>query len=299
MKKSNNKISKIAAVIKKWIQDGSPFNKKLLEFISSTTGEDPLAALRRMIRNPEYSDAQTLFGMAFFPDLDLQLKIEPILKKETLDKDDITGVISVLSAQNSIAISIESGTGKDARFYFPTRIIDIDGLVARLKLDRIIPERIGMLIEKAARKTGNEMRIRVVLRNASFSFDEEACLFFESLIPGIDTKKNDLEEVISIAARIIENSRPHRNIVEGLQQYKGYLSKAILASARRDNDIRQHPAEVLILRGISIPAISAKKAQEEMKLIDAISMAAYHTVWGVADRAVSITASKKQEDPHP
>ncbi len=71
------------------IRIGIMIDDEVMHYIDSTFSDPSIEEFERILSDPSNCETETVFELIFYPDIQMQEKIEPILKTNNYSSDDI------------------------------------------------------------------------------------------------------------------------------------------------------------------------------------------------------------------
>ncbi|MBW1698032.1 MAG: hypothetical protein JRH18_12060 [Deltaproteobacteria bacterium] len=251
------------------LQKGFTLSDDALHFIDSTYHDPSVEELERMLMEQADGEGEILYSLIFYPDEDMQVQLEELLETLEFKKQDEQRVlehlmgsllkVAIFFPDNRPTLHVTLPESVAARF--------ISRLNISKKLDRRLIEQIDQNVPES-----QAFHVKVKLRNARFNETESRisflCNFFK--------KMKDLDAAcLEFLLRLFEETQEDDDIYETLQNRKQLYFKSIQRAKRYREMLKTHNVETLMLRGIRIPNLDMKEAQEKMEMIDRISHAVY------------------------
>ena len=142
----------------------------VMHYIDSTFSNPSHTEFARILSDPSNCETETVFELIFYPDLQIQEKLESILKTNDYDANDVESAISYLS-QKKITVPV---TFPDQRGALSVLLTDstIRQFMVRLNITRQIDGRLIETISRYVADAAENLRIRVMLRNCRTKFPD-------------------------------------------------------------------------------------------------------------------------------
>ena len=235
--------------------------KSVLDYINSTFSYPNIDGIKDAIKNEDAS----LLDLLFFPTIDMQVQIEPLLEKIRLTKFNENEIYEILKSKNlwqSIKFFENSAYIK---VYIPDYILK--NFISRLKIYKHLPYKIVEKINDFFEHKKSTL-IKVKLRNAK-KIDEEKSkiliLFFEKFFVEEGFFKY-FDFLISFLPDV------KTDISFFLKTKRDRAIMALKNSKEIQEKLKLNNFETLRMQGITILSVDEKRVTEEIELINFLLM---------------------------
>lgn len=263
----------LADEIKAIFQNGLNIGIDVLRYINSTFSNPTLTELETLLEDESDCEQEPLLELIFFPDEASQIRLEPILEKETFSKQDEEKISLLLdSAHIRVPLLFPDGNTlsinlpKDAASRFISR------LNISYKTDGQILEAVNAHVEKNLQWT-----VKVRLRNARLDLGDNKlnflCMFFEKM----NIRADELSECLDFVLNFLTEIKDSDDICAALERRKEFHFLAIQKAAEFEEQFAKNSIETLMVQGLRMPHIDRAKLMREIVIIDRISYLMYQT----------------------
>lgn len=261
-------VERIAAIL----EEGIAVTGDVAHFIETTFGRYTAETLRKILSDPENTEAETLFELLLYPDEAVQLKVETLLEKAEYTDADVDAVIERLT-RSPVRIALRfPGAPRDV---IEEIVIDvpawaIDTLIERLNITRRIAPSVAVALARRLPDKSDILQTRVRLRNARFAFSEPVTGFLCDLIEKTHDIPRLFQETVAFAIDFLDEADPRTDIYSALMEKKRTIRRMIRHALATEKVLRENPPEVVMMKGYPILCIDADDARNRMALIDRI-----------------------------
>ncbi|RJP88124.1 MAG: hypothetical protein C4518_11275 [Desulfobacteraceae bacterium] len=262
-------INSIAGIL----ESGIPLDNATVHYIDSTFASPGAEDLRRILSDDCNCEAETLYELIFFPDLQMQERLEPFLEAYAFDDNDVETAIDRIQ-QKRIQTRIRFPDGRGVLSVLPPDAT-VRRLIERLNIARPIHTRIIEALQKAVPEQSDVCRIRVMLRNCrvpiSEPFIDALCRCIEIMYPA----SAYFMPAFAFLLDFLETADPLKEIYAGLIHKKQILGHMILQAENNERALEKTSVEALMLTGMRIPAIHVGEVRKKISLIDHLCLSLY------------------------
>jgi hypothetical protein len=278
-----NKHTLLAGKIAEILQAGMVLYRKGMDYIDSTLACPSADEFARILSDPDNCEADPVLELLFFPDEEIQEKLEPVLKQNKYSDRDVFAIIDLLTRkQLQTKIRFPENRG-----HITIRIPDsaICQFVYRLNITRHINQKISQTLIRCIRKKKEIHRVRVQLRNTRFSYSGKICSFLSEFIEKIYPLPGFFKDALPFMLDFLDQIKPETGIYPALIKKKRLYVQMIRQSEKIERALKEHSVEALMLKGMPIPAINIEETQKKIAIIDRVCTLIYKRTdsYGAAD----------------
>jgi len=268
--------------ISELIQNGIILTEDVIHYIDSTFSTPSIENLNRIFADPLNCDAETVAELIFFPDLNMQKKLESTLKTNSYNEADVESAVRyLLQKKTAVAVSFPDNRGS-----LSIRLTDstVRQFMARLKITRQTDARLLETVSRVITDESENLKIRVMLRNCQRQFSDSVIAFLCACIEKMYASSAFFTEAFTFLLNFFEYTDPGQDIYHHLVQEKKIIANSIEQAKQNQKVLAASSVEVLMLKGVNILTIDIADAREKMVLIDhiCISMFGKTEVFGQA-----------------
>ena len=266
-------VERVAAEIIRVLGEGYDLGPEAWHFIQSTFPDNSAAQLAELMTAGEDLEAAPLVELLFFPDEDLQVRLEGMLSSLLLQPQDQAAVVARLAARGPVARITCNGWGPEAvRFPMPPEAVPL--FVGRLKIGhRLAAPIVAAIAQRVAAADG--ARLRVKLRNARIPFSPAQVAFICELLARLPTGDRDLLEIADFVLALMDELHSDEDIQRELLAKKKFYFQNLQRARQMADLIHGRNMETLMLQGVRMPYVDQNDALHKMHLIDRISVALF------------------------
>jgi len=269
---ANEKCILLAERIVKILREGIYIDSDVMHFIDSTFSNPCINELEEVITDDSDCERDSLIELIFFPDEEVQTKLEDLLESHHYWREDEKKVLDYLSSEpiestihfpdNQGVLSIKMPYDSAGRF------------LARLNIHRKIDKRISAAIEKSVSEK-LQISVRVKLRNAFDSPAENKILFLCNFFEKMDDESVDFLECFDFILSFLNEAENTSNLFIALMNKKRFYFKNLQRAEKFRQQLEKGNMETMILQGVKAPYISIEDEKRKMELIDKISLSVF------------------------
>jgi len=259
--------------ISELIQNGITISDDVMHYIDSTFSTPSNAEFARILSDPSNCETETVFELIFYPDLQIQERLESILKTTNYDANDIESAIRYLS-QKEMTVPVAFPDQRGSLFVRPTDST-IRQFMIRLNITRQINARLGETISRFITDEPENLRIRVLLRNCRTKFSDPVCAFLCTCIEKMYGVSTYFWNAFIFLLNFFEYTGPGQDIYFSLMREKKTILHSIDQAKKSEQALKNNSIEALMLKGVSILSINVADAREKIILIDHICISIF------------------------
>jgi hypothetical protein len=281
-------VESLLAYIQGRFEEGLTVGEDGLHFIDSTLSNPTSKEIAAILQDERHPERDSLLDLIFYPDLDLQIGLENLLKGRSCSEKDYRSLRSALG-DAFLTTVIHFADGRESISVTASQRL-IDAFLQRLNLTRDVSGRILQAVEKTVSQADRPMAV-VRLRNARRVSEENALGFLgryiERMYPdpmfwdGLDFTLSFLEQVGA-----------DTDIYEALMLRKMRCLHTLKEIDRYEDKRRSDNIETLMLRGERFPHADRQEVTQSIAIIDRIAMAIYGKTDGTPP-AAGVTQSHR------
>jgi len=274
------------------LQCGITISDDVMHYIDSTFSNPSHADFTRILSDPSNCETETVFELIFYPDLQIQEKLESILKTNYYDTNDVESAISYLS-QKKMTVPVAF---PDQRGTLSVLLPDstIRQFMVRLNITRQIDARFVETLSRFVAEPSENLRLRVLWRNCRNEFSDPACAFLCTCIEKMYGASPYFRDAFTFLLNFFEYTDPEQDIYSSLMREKKTILHSIDQAEKNEQTLKNNSIEALMLKGVSILSINIADAREKIVLIDHICISIFGKTefYGHADQIESPVTTK-------
>lgn len=255
-----------------------------LQYIDSTFSNPTIEELSAILADESNCERETLLELIFFPDEQMQIKLEETIENFAYVKEDeIKLADDILSSGKNISL-VFAETGQTLEIKMPEDAVS--QFVSRLKVSKLMDRRIIQAIEQFV-PTSHQQLFKVHFRNSPVQLAgnqaELICKFLEKKGADTQTALDCFDFLLIFFQERIDDL----DLYQALMQKKNFYLHHLHKARKADEQIEKNNMETLFMQGIRTPYFDKLDAGKKIGLIDMIS----HTIFGKSmhDHAASIS----------
>ncbi len=252
----------LAAEIHRWLLNGVSLSPEAEQYMAACLDGIDLAALEGRRENIPDIDTAPLMELVFFPDLTLQVRIEPLVASHCFGPDDQIAVVRRLSGHRPHARIRRRGTEESAVVALPEWILST--LVHRLHITRRLPDALLKVLAQVA-EDGTRRTVQVMLRNRTFPFTAGTIDFLGRFFYGAGMGTNTFFSTLAAALTLLEDQQGRMDPFCWLSVKKNRLMDQMHLAEQFERHLKTDNMETLMLRGIRPPETSREAAARNLE----------------------------------
>jgi len=269
---TDEKCNLLAKRITKILREGIHLNSDVTHFIDSTFSNPCINELEKIIADQSNPERESLIELIFFPDEEVQAKLENFLKSHHYCREDKKKVLDYLSFK-PIESTIHFSDGKGTLSVQMTS--EAAGrFLTRLNIHRKIDKRISAAIETYVSEK-LKIQVMVKLRNAFDGLAENKIQFLCDFFEKMDHKSGDSLECLDFILPFLNEAEKKSDLFSALIVKKRFYQKNLQQAEKLRQQLEKTNMETMILQGIKAPYISIEDEKRKMELIDKISLSVF------------------------
>ncbi len=269
---ADEKCILLAERIVKILREGIHLNSDVMHFIDSTFSSPCINELEKIIADNSDCERDFLIELIFFPDEEIQTRLEDLLESHNYCKEDEKKVLDCLSSgeiestihfpDNKGALSVKMPDEAAGRF------------LARLNIHRNIDEKISAAIDKGVSEK-LKISVRVKLRNTAKEIAENKIFFLCDFFEKMKGENGDFLECLDFILSFLDEAENTSNLFNALIDKKRFYFKNLQRAEKFRQQLEKGNMETMILQGVKAPYISIEDEKRKMELIDKISLSVF------------------------
>jgi hypothetical protein len=255
------------------IQNGILIDDDVMHYIDSTFSNPSAKEFAGILSDPSNCETETVLELIFYPDLQMQAKIELTLKTNNYNTDNVESTIRCLS-QKKITVPLTFTDHRGTLNVLATDSI-IRQFMHRLNITRQIDARLIKTLSRFVEDKTGDLQIRVLLRNCRIEFSDAVCSFLCMCIEKMYARSSFFWEALTFLLDFFEYFDPETDIYSGLMKEKKALLHNIDQAEKNEQALKKNCVEALMLKGVSVLSIDMAAARKKIVLIDHICISIF------------------------
>jgi len=269
---ADEKCILLAERIVKILKEGIHLNSDVMHFIDSTFSSPCINELEKIIANHSDCERDSLIELIFFPDEEIQAKLEDLLESYNYCREDENKVLDYLSAgqiestihfpDNKGALSVKMPYEAAGRF------------LTRLNIHRNIDEKISAAIDTDVSEK-LKIIVRVKIRNIVNEIAENKIFFLCDFFEKMEGESGDFLECLDFTLSFLDEAENNSDLFSALMDKKRFYFKNLQRAEKFRQQLEKANMETMILQGVKVPYINIEDETRKMELIDKISLSVF------------------------
>jgi hypothetical protein len=243
-----------------------------MHFIDSTFSSPRTNELEIIIADSSDCERDSLIELIFFPDEEIQAKLEDLLESHNYCREDENKVLDYLSSrqiESTIYFPDNKGTLSVKMPY------DAAGrFLARLNIHRNIDEKISAAIDTYVSEK-MKISVRVKIRNIVNEIAENKVLFLCNFFEKVEDESDDFLECLDFILSLLDEAENTSNLFSAFMDKKRFYFKNLQRAEKFRQQLEKGNMETMILQGVKVPYINIEDETRKMELIDKISLSVF------------------------
>ncbi len=262
----------LAERIVKILREGIHIDSDVMHFIDSTFSNPCINELEEVITDDSDCERDPLIELIFFPDEDIQAKLEDLLESNDYCREDEKKVLDYLFSgqiestihfpDNKGSLSVKMPYEAAGRF------------LARLNIHKKIDEKISAAIDTGVSEK-LKISVKVKLRNTVNEIAENKILFLCDFFEKMEDESDDFLECLDFILSFLDEAENTSDLFSAFIDKKRFYFKNLQRAEKFRKQLEKGNMETMILQGIKAPYISIEDEKRKMKLIDKISLSVF------------------------
>ncbi len=269
---ADEKCILLAERIVKILREGIHLNSDVMHFIDSTFSSPCINELEKIIVDNSDCERDSLIELIFFPDEEIQARLEDLLKSHNYCSEDEKKVLDYLSSgqiESTIHFPGNQGTLSVKMPY------DAAGrFLTRLNIHRNIDKKISAAIDTYVSEK-LKIFVRVKLRNIVKEIAENKIFFLCDFFEKMEDESGDFLECLDFILSFLDEAENISNLFSALMDKKRFYFKNLQRAEKFRQQLEKANMETMILKGVKAPYISIEDEKRKMELIDKISLSVF------------------------
>jgi hypothetical protein len=268
-----HKIQIVESEIGYLMDRGIILDDATVHYIDSTFACPGANNFREILAGSGDCETEPLLDLIFFPNIEMQEQLEPVLAAHGFDDNDVENLIRALQEKKiQVRILFPNDRGE---FFMQAPEAAIRQMIHRFCIAKSIDARIISALQETIHEKSENYQIRVMLRNCRVlffdSFVHALCQCIEIMHPA----SAYFRPAFAFLLDFLETAEPEKDIYAGLIRKKQMLEYMILQAERNEQALSKTSAEALMLSGLRIPAIHVGEARKKIAMIDHLCLSLY------------------------
>ena len=258
--------------IVKILKEGIHLNRDVMHFIDSTFSSPCINKLEKIIANHSDCEIDSLIELIFFPDEEIQAKLEDLLESYNYCREDENKVLDYLSSEQ-IGSTIHFPDNKgDLSVKMPYEAVG--RFLARLNIHKKIDKRISDAIDTGVSEK-LKISVRVKIRNIVNEIAENKILFLCNFFEKMEDESDDFLECLDFILSFLDEAENTSDLFSALIDKKRFYFKNLQRAEKFRQQLEKGNMETMILQGVKAPYINIEDETRKMELIDKISLSVF------------------------
>ena len=269
---ADEKCILLAERIVKILKEGIHLNSDVMHFIDSTFSSPCINELEKIIANHSDCERDSLIELIFFPDEEIQAKLEDLLESHNYCREDEKKILDYLSSRhiestihfpdNKGALSVKMPNEAAGRF------------LARLNIHKKIDKRIYAAIGTCVSEK-LKISVSVKLRNTVNEIAENKIFFLCDFFEKMEDESDDFLECLDFILSLLDEAENTSNLFSAFMDKKRFYFKNLQRAEKFRQQLEKGNMETMILQGVKVPYINIEDETRKMELIDKISLSVF------------------------
>lgn len=230
-------------------------------YIESTFGAlTPLELAELIQREPDFETAP-LIELIFYPDLSLQMDLEPLLENAFFCESDERCTVAFLMQAAPRTTLHKPGTTEKADLLIPRTAFP--PLVSRLNITKKLPKKLIETIHRSI-PASNQNRIKVHIRNRRLRHFPSHDLFLIRFLSGIDTEADFFPDTFFFVLDLLEEQPDEIDFLRVLEDKRAFYQNLYRRTVRFEQQLSRHNMETLMCQGHRAPQISLEAIEKKI-----------------------------------
>ena len=249
---TDEKCNLLAQRIIKILGEGIHLNSEVTHFINSTFSSPGINELEKLIADHSDPERDPLLELIFFPDEEVQAKLEDLLENHRYCREDEKKVLDYLSFKPiESTIHLHGGKGT-LSVKMPSEAAG--RFLTRLNIHRKINKRISAAVETYVSEK-LKIQVMVKLRNAFDGLAENKILFLCEFFEKMDHESGDFLECLDFILPFLNEAEKTPDLFSDLMDKKRFYYKNLQRAEIFRQQLEKANMETLILQGVKAPYI--------------------------------------------
>lgn len=276
----------VEEAIRTFLARGFELSGEVRHFLEATFGDAALETVKRVIDDPGSAERDSLLDLIFFPDIALQVAIEPLLGADCLTDTDIVRLGARLKTVPAAARLQIPAAAAAVPLVMPA--FTVEAFLTRLHLTWQPVSALAKAIEQhdfrslspASDHQDGRLRLRVRLRNANLSQTPVQVDFLCDFLERRPADGAAFVDQLDFILVFLQEHDAARNLYQALMARKAFLLRHLQKTRRAAHFAARNNPETLIMTGVRRPYFDMSAAQRSLAQIDAVAMAVFgRTEW--------------------
>ena len=269
---ADEKCILLAERIVKILKEGIHLNSDVMHFIDSTFSSPCINELEKIIADNSDCERDSLIELIFFPDEEIQARLEDLLKSHNYCREDENKVLDYLSSgqiESTIHFPDNKGTLSVTMPY------EVAGrFLVRLNIHKKIDKRIYAAIDTGVSEK-LKISVRVKLRNTVKEIAENKIFFLCDFFEKMEDESDDFLECLDFILSLLDEAENTSNLFSAFMDKKRFFFKNLQRAEKFRQQLEKANMETMILQSAKTPYINIEDEKRKMELIDKISLSVF------------------------
>ncbi len=280
------KHSQIFSIIVSTLEKGFYINEKTCHFIHSMVSVSSILELKQLLEDTNNCETDTLLEFIFFPDKDLQLKLEPLLQIQPFTKVDETLLQRQLIERQLVTKLHVYNLGTIEQLHLPDWILAT--FISRLNLCNCISTKLNQTIEDYIHQH-LKSQLRVTLRNKPLLLSKHKIDFLCTFCKKTVTYTINLIPLFEYLLDFLTEISSNADIFDALAKKKQAYILNLQRASQFETLKRQHNVETLMLQGVRFATIDRKVYQSKIEIVDLICQIVFGKTTNMLKEPVNVS----------
>jgi hypothetical protein len=262
----------LAERIVKILREGIHLNSDVMHFIDSTFSNPCINELEEVITDDSDCERDPLIELIFFPDEDIQAKLEDLLESHNYCREDEKVVLDYLSSgqiESTIHFPDNKGTLSVKMPYEAAgRFLD------RLNIHKKVDKRISAAIDTGVSEK-LKISVKVKLRNTVKEIAGNKIFYLCDFFEKMEDESDDFLECLDFILSFLDEAENTSDLFSAFIDKKRFYFKNLQRAEKFRQQFERGNMETMILQGVKAPYINIEDETRKMELIDKISLSVF------------------------
>lgn len=263
-------VARLSLAISHIFAQGLPQGPEVLQYMRSCFGVHGAQDLAKLLTDREASETASLAELLLSPGQETFLALEPILADCPCSPDQVRTVARAVAQDTQATSVILPGP---ERVPVAVTSAEIESFVARLGLDRTIPEELAQVLDEPERFPRDlALAARVRLRHCQLAWSGARVAFLAGLLRRLEQGAPRVLEMLDWALSFLGGQEAWFDPVRALGRRHEELSCLLTRSVELQASLARGNYETLIMQGGRVALPHPEALIREMDLLDQASL---------------------------
>ena len=254
------------------LEAGGRITASVRDYIAASLFAPDTQRLKVFLNHDTDSERDSLLDLIFYPDMAIQLSLEPMLASLQCSPADEAALLDGLLTRPIDAI-VRLPDGQ------PLVCIRLPDFIKAQFLERLnitwqMNPQVAAALE-ANVSVDLQLQIKVRLRNAALTATANRDRFLSRFFEHMPDDAPDYLDCLELVLPLLASAKADVNVYDLLVERKRNLYRSLMQARRFDVLLARSNMETLMLQGIRPPQVAASILQQDMRLIDLICLGTY------------------------